>query len=420
MFNIVVTNSGDVPLTSIQLADMLIQPPGSIGSFTLTRGPDIAGNNDSTLGVGEQWLYTSTTTVVASTGCNTATVSGFNQVTVNDSDSACWDTQTPEVEISGTKFLDVTGNGKSGDDVPWSGAPVTINLYNDANGDGAFQASDTFVTSTLTGAGGFYSFSGLAPGKYIVKEVSPTGFVRTYPTINDYEPVTVTASSPISSGNDWYNAEQCDKGVLDSYYFIINGGATHYTDLRGNTHQGDTIQVVFTNNATHQFSLVVYTAPGSTFDANTASQQSVFDVDGGTFAPGTHTLTVTLPKCFYQVDFVCGSVINELGPADSNIFYTPQNRLFSADNGGVNICCNIVAIDLSLTKTVNNSTPAVGSNVTYTVVVSNAAGWATATGVHVQDVLPAGLSYVSSTATQGSFASGDWNVGTLLSPAAPP
>ena len=74
-------------------------------------------------------------------------------------------------------------------------------------------------------------------------------------------------------------------------------------------------------------------------------------------------------------------------------------------------------IDLSVTKTVDNATPNVGSNVVFTVTVSNAAGLSTATSVTVKDVLPAGLTYVSSTASQGSYSSGTgiWTVGTLAS-----
>jgi hypothetical protein len=34
------------------------------------------------------------------------------------------------------------------------------------------------------------------------------------------------------------------------------------------------------------------------------------------------------------VDFVCGPAIDRFGPATSNIFYSAQNRLLSADNGG--------------------------------------------------------------------------------------
>ena len=51
--------------------------------------------------------------------------------------------------------------------------------------------------------------------------------------------------------------------------------------------------------------------------------------------------------------------------------------------------------DLSLTKSVSNTSPNVGENVTYTIVVTNA-GPSTATDVEVLDILPAGLQFISS------------------------
>jgi uncharacterized repeat protein (TIGR01451 family) len=55
--------------------------------------------------------------------------------------------------------------------------------------------------------------------------------------------------------------------------------------------------------------------------------------------------------------------------------------------------------DLSLTKTVDNETPSVGSTVLYTIVVGNGGPYSTA-GVEVQDVLPDGLEFVSATITR--------------------
>jgi large repetitive protein len=74
-------------------------------------------------------------------------------------------------------------------------------------------------------------------------------------------------------------------------------------------------------------------------------------------------------------------------------------------------------IDLDVTKTVNNPTPTVGNNVTFTITVSNEAGFATATGVTLSDSLPAGLTFVSASAAQGSYNSttGVWTIGTIAS-----
>jgi uncharacterized repeat protein (TIGR01451 family) len=71
-------------------------------------------------------------------------------------------------------------------------------------------------------------------------------------------------------------------------------------------------------------------------------------------------------------------------------------------------------VDLALTKTVDQPTPSVGTNVTFTITVSNAAGFSNATGVVVTDLLPTGYSYVSDDGA-GSYvaATGIWNAGSI-------
>lgn len=70
--------------------------------------------------------------------------------------------------------------------------------------------------------------------------------------------------------------------------------------------------------------------------------------------------------------------------------------------------------DLKLQKTVDRPGAGVGETVTFTIVVSNS-GPATATNVSVRDSLPAGLTFVSATPSQGTFnpATGLWTVGTI-------
>lgn len=76
----------------------------------------------------------------------------------------------------------------------------------------------------------------------------------------------------------------------------------------------------------------------------------------------------------------------------------------------------VATSDLSLTKTVSNATPASGSTITYTVSLTNG-GPAAASGVVVRDILPAGFTFASAAASNGSYnsATGDWTIASIAS-----
>ncbi len=84
-----------------------------------------------------------------------------------------------------------------------------------------------------------------------------------------------------------------------------------------------------------------------------------------------------------------------------------------ADNGTTDIDM-IPQADLALAKVVDVPRPGANQVVTFTVTLSNA-GPAIATNVVVRDALPAGLTFVSATPSQGAYAaaSGDWTAGSL-------
>ena len=89
--------------------------------------------------------------------------------------------------ISGQKFNDINGDGiKNGSDAGLAG--WTIQLDKDANG--------TVDATTVTGAGGAYSFTGLTAGTYRVREVGQAGWIQT--TVNPGD-VTVLFSSTIGN-----------------------------------------------------------------------------------------------------------------------------------------------------------------------------------------------------------------------------
>ena len=72
-------------------------------------------------------------------------------------------------------------------------------------------------------------------------------------------------------------------------------------------------------------------------------------------------------------------------------------------------------VNVILTKTASNLAPKVGQQFHYTITATNP-GPNTATGVQVTDKIPAGLTFNSYTASQGTYNSitGIWNIGTIL------
>jgi hypothetical protein len=141
-----------------------------------------------------------------------------------------------------------------------------------------------------------------------------------------------------TSGTASAEGHEC-KGAaaLSGYTFSINGGPPQ-TTMAGNVQPGDTVVVNFTVKPEcegTQFSLVSYTAPAATYSPGTAHQQKVHDSDTGTFS-GDGSLTMEVPECFYQTDFVSGAVLQNLSPPDQ--LYSAQGRLIDYANGGSGSC----------------------------------------------------------------------------------
>lgn len=333
------------------------------GTGTITfklKAPNGSIVDTETVAVHGNGTYsTSNTAVATQTGTYTWTASysgdTLNGAATDQGGSAEQITIIANTSISGTKYLDITGNGFSSDDTGLGG--VTIQLYVDKNNSGAYNTGDTLYASVTTTSDGSYSFSNLPAGHYLVKEVVPTGYVRTGPALTDTYAVTVSTGDT-KTGYDFDNAETCDLSDFCNVYYIINGH-TKVTDLRGQTHQGDTVTAYFTYRGSennHPVTLVSYDAPTATFDANNAYLQQIYQSKTILAQTGkSYSITVVIPDCYYQVDFVCGYAIDTFGPANSNIFFSPQNRLISADNGGTTACfCGTSSISGTVFADANN------------------------------------------------------------------
>jgi uncharacterized repeat protein (TIGR01451 family) len=88
-----------------------------------------------------------------------------------------------------------------------------------------------------------------------------------------------------------------------------------------------------------------------------------------------------------------------------------QNDPDGTDDSDTNTPTPTPITDLSIIKTVDNSTPDVGDNVVFTLAVTNN-GPSEATGVSVTDNLPSGYTYVSDDGG-GAYSGGIWTIGNL-------
>jgi uncharacterized repeat protein (TIGR01451 family) len=120
-------------------------------------------------------------------------------------------------------------------------------------------------------------------------------------------------------------------------------------------------------------------------------------------APGqTLLLTLTVEATNSSVAF------NTVTITHSDV-WDPNNR-----NNSAKTPTDPQQADLIVSKTVNNATPNVGDNVTFTITLENL-GPSTAQAVSLTDTLPSGLQFVSATPSAGTFAGGVWTVGSVAS-----
>ncbi|RUW31041.1 hypothetical protein EOA38_18900, partial [Mesorhizobium sp. M1E.F.Ca.ET.041.01.1.1] len=124
--------------------------------------------------------------------------------------------------ISGHKYEDADGSlATTGDETAVSG--WTITLYNDANHNNTADAGEQ-VAQTTTDGSGFYQFTGLLPGDYLIKEESQSGWTNVSPVQIDQNNLT---SGQNLTNQDFVNFEK----------FSISG--TKYEDLTGDGKSGD-------------------------------------------------------------------------------------------------------------------------------------------------------------------------------------
>jgi uncharacterized repeat protein (TIGR01451 family) len=137
---------------------------------------------------------------------------------------------------------------------------------------------------------------------------------------------------------------------------------------------------------------------------NATGKWTIGDLDAGNTATIYITMKVDLTEPYVNLDTITNTATVYSSTYDKDLTNNTDSQDVRPQD-----------IDLSLTKTVNDATPNVGSNITYTITLNNAAGHDTATDISVKDVLPDGLSLVSVTPTSGTYNNGVWSINSLAS-----
>jgi uncharacterized repeat protein (TIGR01451 family) len=179
-----------------------------------------------------------------------------------------------------------------------------------------------------------------------------------------------------------------------------------------------TYTIVAVNNGPHSASSVVVNdlLPSSLTFVSSVAGQGSFDSNTGVWTIGSlaNGASANLTIIATVNTGTGGTTItNTAAGTAAETDHNPSNNSASV-NVTVGSVLGESTIDLSVEKTVNDSSPQHNDNVTYTLTVTNN-GPADATGVVLTDVLPSGATFVSSTTATGSFNSGTgaWTIGNL-------
>ncbi|WP_162097940.1 Ig-like domain-containing protein, partial [Pedobacter agri] len=421
VFTVTAQNIGPSNATGVTVNDLLPNGYTFVSAVPATGTTYNAGSgvwNIGSLTSGATAITLTVTAKVNPTGTyvNTATISGAQPDPIPGNNTA---TATPvpvaQADLAITKTVSPTNPDVN------SNVVFTIGLTN--NGPSAATA---VVINDVLPAGYSYVSSSASAGSYnnadgkwtlgtvnnaatailsITAKVNATGAYRNTATAS-------TATADPNSGNNTASATPTPVAITDlkitktAAKDIINNAATV------NPGDNETFTIVVTNTGPSAATNVVATdviPNGYTFSNSSGSIGSYNQTTGkwtiGNLANGASaTLTIN-------------AIINASGNYSNHVTLTGAEKDLDLSNNEAYAPLANTNADVSIVKTVNNVTPNVGANVTFTLVANNAANSTSdATQVTVTDILPSGYTYVSSSATLGTYnvANGVWYIGNLL------
>ena len=335
-------------------------------------------------------------------------------------------TTTPTYAIGDYIWLDVDGDGIQGTDAaekPIAG--VVVDLYDSAG---------SYITSTTTLIDGSYTFADLTASLTYTIQLSSTNFLNGG-TLFDYLSTTLGAGTAATDSDADPNV--LFKGVgyavtttlTTADDLTIDFGFQPTVDLalskivnNSTPNVGDTITftISISNSGVYTASDVQVSDPlpaGLGYLSDTPGQ-GIYTNSIGVWNVGVVPTNTTITLTIIATVTNAGTITNTAQVSTTNLpdrDSTPDNDLENEDDQD-SVVLMPQQIDLSLSKTADNTTSNVGDTITFTIVISNA-GPNDATNVVVADPLPGEVGFISADPSQGSYndATGLWAVGTITS-----
>ncbi|MGY0393213.1 PKD domain-containing protein [Bizionia sp. KMM 8389] len=455
-FEIIVMNNGPQDATGVQVTDLL--PSGfSFISFNTSSGTynsatgvwntgSVANGVSETLVinafVNESGEHLNSAEITASDIADSDSTPNNNDSNEDDQDSVLITPIPLQADLSLTKIV------VNGDTSPLQGTQVTyqITVTNDGPQDATgvevldlLPSGLDFVTFS-TSSGTYNSATGIWNPGTIISNGSETLLIDVYVNASgNYLNVAQVSASDVLDVDSTPNNDDGDQSEDDEDSVLLTP-ITAIADLSltknvvgGNTSPLVGSQITFEITVSNDgpnlatgvevtdllpvgFDFVLFSATSGTYNEVTGLWTVGFIPNGSSqtlLIDATVNSAVGTPNEHLNVAEVTASNINDSDSQPNN----DDGDQSEDDEDSILITPIEPVADLSLTKTVvdGNTSPLVGSQVTFEITVSND-GPNYATGVQVTDVLPAGFNFVSFSSTSGTYnqASGLWNVGLIL------
>ncbi len=434
-FTVTVSNNGPNTAHNVKLTDSFpvsaeltyVSATPSQGSYNAGTGVWTVGTvavgaaNKQTLTITATVNAPTTAGALPATQTNTATVTGADEPDPNPGNNTGTATLTPlYADLAVTKTVDKP-QPNVGDTITYS---VTLTNNGTATATGvevtdAFPANVTFVsptpqsgttftpTPTVSPTGGLWAVPTIAPGVSLILTITATANA----TGVSFNTVTITDSSTYDP-NEGNNTAKTPTDPQEADLVVTK------TVNNPRPQVGDTITftVKLQNLGPSTAASVVVADPlagltGLQIDSATASAGSYNAGTGdwtlGSVASGAvETLTIVATV----LTPLSGPALPQTNTATATSTTTDPNPGNNTDSA----TATPLQADLAVFKIVSDPTPNVGDTIEFAIAVANY-GPDTATQVVVNDLLPAGVTFVSYQASQGTYVAGTgvWTVGTV-------